>query len=99
MMFSSRRSAKCPVLKFNQGNEVFEDVSGTFFALWSGKIRFCAYINVSKTFHKFLPGALKNNYKIHLDLRWVLCSILPCAHPIYLLLRINFLGFEYTFKT
>ena len=32
-MFSSRRSAKCPVLKFNQGSKVFEDVSGTFFVL------------------------------------------------------------------
>ena len=28
--FSSRRSARCPVLKFNQGSEVFEDFSGTF---------------------------------------------------------------------
>ena len=71
-MFSSRRSAKC-LLKFSQGSEVFEDVSGTFFALWSGKIRFRAYINVSKTFYKFLSLALKNNYKMKLDLRWVLC--------------------------
>ena len=98
-MFSSRRSAKCLVLKFNQGSEVFEDVSGTFFALWSGKTRFRAYINVSQTFYKFLSLALKNNYKMLLDLRWVLCSILPCVHPIYLLLRTNFLFFEYTFKT
>ena len=98
-MFSSRRSATCLVLKFSQGSEVFEDVSKTFFALWSGKIRFRAYINVSQTSYKFLSLTLKNNYKLHLDLRWALCSILPCAHPIYLLLRINFLVFEYTFET
>ena len=30
-MFSLRRSAKCPVLKFIQGSEIFEDFSGTFF--------------------------------------------------------------------
>ena len=97
--FLRRRSAKCPVLKFNQGSEVFEDVLGSFFALQSGKIRFRAYINVSQTFYKFLSLALRNNYKMHLDLRWVLCSILPCVHPIYLLLRTNLLVFEYTFKT
>ena len=39
-MFSSRRSAKCTALKFNQGSEVFEDFSGTFFTLWSRKLRF-----------------------------------------------------------
>ena len=98
-MFSSRRSATCLVLKFSQGSEVFEDVSKTVFALWSGKIRFRAYINVSKMFYKFLSLALKNNYKMHLDLRWVLCSIFRCANPIYLLLGINLLVFEYTFKT
>ena len=39
-MFSSRRSVRCPVLKFNQGSEVFEYFSGTFFTLRSRKLRF-----------------------------------------------------------
>ena len=32
-MFSSRPNAKCPVLKFNQGSEVFDDFAGTFCTL------------------------------------------------------------------
>ena len=44
-MFSSRRSAKCPVLKFNKGSE-------GFFTLWSRKLRFtnciCRYTCFTK---------------------------------------------------
>ena len=57
-MVSSRRSAKCPVLKFNQGSKVFEDVSGTIIVL--------GFTNVLQI---FVLGALKNNYKMYLDLR------------------------------
>ena len=39
--FSSRRSTKQPVLKFNQGNEVFEDFQRYIFLTpWSRKLRF-----------------------------------------------------------
>ena len=89
-MFSSRRSAKCPVLKFNQGSEVFED----WYIFYSvvKKITFlngnlCKYINVSQT---FVIDA-KENYKIdgfcvefcHVLIRFCLFS------------TINFLVFEY----
>ena len=88
-MFSSRRSAKCPVLKFNQGSEVFED----WYIFYSvvKKITFlngnlCKYINVSQT---FVIGE-KENYEIdrfcvqfcHVLIRFCLFS------------TINFLLFE-----
>ena len=62
-MFSSRQSAKCPVLKFNQGSEVFEDFSDTFFTEWSRQYVFKReFINVSQTLYKILSSTLKNNY-------------------------------------
>ena len=96
VFFTAERNMSCFEIQPRQRSfwRRFKDI----FCSMVRKIRFRAYINVSKMFYKFLSLALKNNYKMHLDLRWVLCSILPCAHPIYLLLRINLLVFEYTFK-
>ena len=86
-LFSSRRSA-WSVLKCNQGTEVFAEVSGTFCTLWPRQLRFWkgiyVFVNASETFYKFFSSALKKNYKMCPDLRWILCWILPCAQPILL---------------
>ena len=66
-MFSSRRSAKCPVLRLDS-----EEFSGTLYSVVK-KVTFLKgnllCINVLQTFYKFLPLALKKNFKLHLDLR------------------------------
>ena len=44
----------------------------------------CTFLNVSYTFYKFFSSALKKNYKMCPDLRWILCWLLPCAQLISL---------------
>ena len=80
-LFYSRRSA-WSVLKCNQGSEVFAEFWGAFCTLWPRQLVLKRNLCIFKRFIDVLQifsSALKKNYKMCPDLRWILHQSIPPA--------------------